>query len=144
MVYVGEDWEINIHKHVHAYIHKHVHAYEHTAYIKVHCVCMDNLHTRKPMCIGTFEYMVTWCILEKFEKSSGGIDQSNKLKFSLILNSFTLFGRMLWPLWIPHLRAICAGDLFSFSAISISIGSFNISPFTHDPGDPKGEYAYKS
>lgn len=85
----------------------------------------------------------TWWICENFEKSSGGIHQSNKLRFSLILDSFTLFGRTLWPLWIPHLRATCAGDLLSFSAISIKIGSFKISPFTHDPGEPRGEYACK-
>lgn len=82
-------------------------------------------------------------MLENFEKSSGGMDQSNKLKFSLILDSFTLFGRMLWPLWRPQRSATCAGDLLSFPAISRNIGSFKISPFTQDPGDPKGEYAWE-
>lgn len=69
------------------------------------------------------------------------MDQSNKLRFSTILDSFTLFGRTLWPLWMPHRRATCAGDLFSFSEISMRIGSFKISPFTQLPGDPNGEYA---
>lgn len=59
----------------------------------------------------------------------------------MILDSVTLFGRTLWPLWMPHRRATCAGDLFSFSPISIKIGSFKISPFNQLPGDPNGEYA---
>jgi hypothetical protein len=84
-------------------------------------------------------YICTWKIPDSFEKSSGGMNQSNNIKFSLILDSFTLFGRTLWPLWIPQRRATCAGDLLSFSAISISIGSFKTSPFIHDPGDPSGE-----
>ena len=83
----------------------------------------------------------TWWMPENFEKSSGGMHQSNKSIFSLILDSWTLFGSTLWALWIPHLRATCAGDLLSFSAISTNIGSFKISPFTQDPGDPRGEYA---
>lgn len=99
------------------------------------------MHVSRCKCMswGTF----TWWIAENFEKSSGGMNQSNKLKFSLILDSCTLLGRTLWPLWIPHLRATCAGDLFSFSATSSNIGSFKISPFTQDPGDPRGEYACK-
>lgn len=87
--------------------------------------------------------LFTWWMFENLEKSFGGIDQSNKLKFSLILDSFTLFGRMLWPLWRPQRRATCAGDLLSSPAISCNIASFKISPFTQEPGDPKGEYAWE-
>lgn len=89
-------------------------------------------------------WMLTWWIPVNFEKRSGGMHQSNTFRFSLILVSFTLFGRTLCPLWIPQRRATCAGDLFSFSAISTMIDSFNISPFTQDPGDPRGEYPCKS
>lgn len=104
---------------------------EHFEHIKIHKNKAQVLHVLRH---------ITWWIPAIFEKSSGGIHQSNKLRFSLILDSFTLFGRTLCPLWIPQRRATCAGDLFSFSAISTKIGSFMISPFNQVPGDPRGEY----
>lgn len=61
------------------------------------------------------------------EKSSGGISQ-NRFKFSLIRLSFTPFGMMLWSIWRPQRRVICAGDFWKFSLLVHSI--FHPSPRT--------------
>lgn len=86
-------------------------------------------------------WLLACSILENLSNISSEIDHPNKSKFSLILFSIVLLGSILWPIWSPHRRAVCAGD-FPSSLATVSItGLFRTSAFTHVvPGEPNGEY----
>ena len=75
-----------------------------------------------------------------FEKSSGGICQSNKLKFSLIhLHSLE---EIVTTLNTPGKSYLCRRFVKLFSNFNRT-GSFKISPLIQDPGEPRRAYARK-
>jgi hypothetical protein len=52
-----------------------------------------------------------------------------------------LLGSTLWPMWSPHRRATCAGDLPNFSAIILRIGFLRTSILIFcEPAEPNGAY----